>query len=323
MRNQPRVSVIIPIYNGEDHLPQLFAKLEEQTAFGQLEIILVDDGSKDRTAILCEEFSCAHKNVLVYKQENQGVSAARNAGLNLAKGSYITFCDCDDLPNHQLYERLIEGVQKTNKDISVVNYSFVNGKKKVLKEPKIKKGLDREESLKAFFQGRYIDNSLFNKLIKREILNNLAFNSSYKIGEDMLFIYQVLKKTNGAYVDTRESLYDYLQHDNSAMHSDFGKKFEDPIEISRYMVQDLRHTMPLLEEWGMIKYLHELMKYLRVLLSSNSSSKNKEEANRVIKEIKVNLTLPIFKKMSYKQKISLSFVLVHPKLYVWITNRIY
>ena len=91
----PLISVIVPVYNGQDYLTGCIESIENQTC-GQLEIIIVNDGSTDRTAAVCDSLQAAYDNVRILNLDDKGVSAARNAGMAAAAGEFITFVDADD-----------------------------------------------------------------------------------------------------------------------------------------------------------------------------------------------------------------------------------
>ena len=111
------VSVIVPVYNAADHLGACIASILSQTHH-HLDVILVDDGSTDGSGVLCDEFAAADSRVRVIHQVNGGIGAAQNAGLDAARGEYITFCDNDDLMSPHLIERLLSTLIAADADMS-------------------------------------------------------------------------------------------------------------------------------------------------------------------------------------------------------------
>lgn len=111
------VSVIVPVYNAVDHLEMCVSSILSQT-YERLELILVDDGSTDGSGALCDELASADSRVRVIHQENGGIGAAQNAGLNVATGAFITFCDNDDLMSPHLVARLVDALVRADADMS-------------------------------------------------------------------------------------------------------------------------------------------------------------------------------------------------------------
>ena len=133
------ISVIVPVYNCEAYLDESIQSLLHQTYFEQLEVIFIDDGSKDNSAKIISKYSEKYSNMRLIRQTNGGVSAARNRGIEAASGEYIAFFDADDIAERQLYEKLFKLIEDNDADMSCVNYSmcFDDGIIKVHK-PKIK-----------------------------------------------------------------------------------------------------------------------------------------------------------------------------------------
>ena len=111
------ISVIVPIYGVEKFLPNCIDSILKQT-YTDLEIILVDDGSKDNCPAICDEYAKKDNRIKVIHKENGGLSSARNAGLKIAFGQYVSFIDADDFISPNFYEILLENLLKNNADIS-------------------------------------------------------------------------------------------------------------------------------------------------------------------------------------------------------------
>lgn len=109
----PQISVIIPALNAEERIACTLESLVNQTIFASLEIIVIDDGSTDKTGEIAKSFAEKHDNIIVTSEENSGVSAARNKGLDLAKGEYIGFVDADDVIDENYYENLLRAANVT------------------------------------------------------------------------------------------------------------------------------------------------------------------------------------------------------------------
>ena len=116
MNGQPLITVIIPVYNIMEYLPRCVHSVTAQT-YKNLQIILVDDGSTDGTAQLCDELAAEDPRISVYHKENGGSSSARNLGLGKAQGEYIGFVDSDDRCEPEMYEKLLQSMLQNNSDV--------------------------------------------------------------------------------------------------------------------------------------------------------------------------------------------------------------
>lgn len=187
------ISVIIPCYNVEKYLNRCMQSVLNQT-YRDLEIILVDDGSTDNTCEIIRRYAEQDHRIQVLYQENRGAGAARNAGLEIAKGSYIGFVDSDDWIERDMYEYLLGIMKKEDADIAACDFYTVHEKrdrKKSVKKESIKRMGNNE--LMLFFlrvNGEKSFHAVWNMLYKRDVIGDCRFQEG-KITEDMLFNYLV------------------------------------------------------------------------------------------------------------------------------------
>ena len=199
----------------------------------------MDDGSIDKSYEIGEEFSEKYKNIKIIRQENNGVSSARNTGLDIASGEYVAFFDSDDQVKPDMYEVLYRLIKEEEADIALVDFSFVREGieyKKRKKQKMVLKGTDF--ILQNYLSGNIFVNSVCDKLFRKEILEELRFPEGYSVGEDMYFQYQVLKKAQKIAIDTTDSKYMYIVREESAMTNRFNDRFFDTIELSKKIVED-------------------------------------------------------------------------------------
>lgn len=199
----PKISVIVPVFAAEKNLGRCIDSLINQT-FKDFELILIDDGSPDKSGEICENYEKKDKRINVIRQANSGAAAARNNGIRAAKGEYIGFVDSDDYTSDNYLESLFTVVQNSNPDIAVCNYfQYSAGTEPV----KMCHGFDEG----TVFGKRDIENilyhniftnkntagyfSLWNKLFRRSFItgNGIKMDSNMSFGEDMLFIMECLK----------------------------------------------------------------------------------------------------------------------------------
>ena len=191
------VSIIVPVYKVEQYLCECVDSILAQS-YEKIEVILVDDGSPDSCPQLCDNYAAKDTRIKVIHKSNGGLSDARNAGLHIAKGVYINFCDSDDMIAPTMIKTLVTTMENKNADVvGCESLSFQNGEAKIIphyhKENAITE-FDGFEYISGFFD--FInDCSVCNKLYKREIIGNSRFEKG-KTVEDILFQYEVLKKCN-------------------------------------------------------------------------------------------------------------------------------
>lgn len=226
------ISVIIPIYNVENYLERCIESIKRQT-YQNLEIILVDDGSTDKSSEICEIQSSLDKRIKVIHQKNSGVSAARNRGIDIAMGDYLCFVDSDDFIHSELLETLYKISQREDADIVTCEYQPFSQYEEIeeiqiMEFPKTKNASGREALNWLFDDKRLGVTVVWNKLYKRKIFSDIRFPEG-KIHEDQFTTYQLLYKAEKvSYVNLK--LYYYLQRENSIMHGDFSAKRLDAIE---------------------------------------------------------------------------------------------
>ncbi len=219
-REEPVVSVIMPVYNSEKYLAEAVNSVCRQTVHN-IQIILIDDCSEDRSFEFCTKLALRDKRIEVYRHDkNRGVSAARNSGLSYAVGKYILFMDSDDRIDDDMLELLISLMEENpHTDLAVCGY-YIDDKPQIrLCERKRRMG--RLEAAKAVAgkNGSLMKGYVVNKLFKREMIirENLKFDENTYICEDLLFCQQYI--WNCQYVCyTPEPKYHYITHAGSAMH---------------------------------------------------------------------------------------------------------
>lgn len=228
------LSIIVPVYNTEKYLSECIDSILEQS-YGDFELILVDDGSKDASFEICKLYQQKDARVKVYHKENSGVSAARNFGLSVARGEYISFCDSDDVLKPQLYEMLLDALKKHHVDRVCGGYEYLypDGHRLYCKGRKADGIYKREELLPSMIDDGTLSGFLFsgvnNSIFKKCIIdsNHLMFDETIKYNEDSLFSFQYAVHSNCLYCLQSEALYLYRQHeDSSTRKRQRGDKYE-------------------------------------------------------------------------------------------------
>ena len=313
-----KISIIIPVYNVEDYLENSIKSIISQTIFENLEIILVDDGSIDKSYEIGEDFSEKYKNIKIIKQENKGVSAARNTGLDVASGEYIAFFDSDDQVKPDMYEFLYRLIKEEEADISLVDFSFVRDcieYKKRKKQKMVLKGTDF--ILQNYLSGNIFVNSVCDKLFRKEILEGLRFPVGYSVGEDMYFQYQVLKKAQKIAVDTTDSKYMYIVREESAMTNRFNDRFFDTIELSKKIVEENKENSEIFC-YAKAHEIHETCKVLEYMYLAGAEVKYKKERDKLLKSIKQYRLKSAYSFLTRRQFLGFLLMRISPRIYVYI-----
>lgn len=206
----PEISIIVPVYKVEQYLPRCLNSIQMQT-FKNWECILIDDGSPDKSGIICDEYCIKDKRFIVIHQANKGVSAVRNIGLNVAKGNYISFVDSDDWIEPDYLERLFKETEKA--DVVICDAYINTDDVEIIQKQIIKQS--KYECLQDLIKDD-IPGFLWIKLIKHDLItaNNISFEKGVDLCEDVLFSIKVFYFANTiSHVST--PLYHYVQNQGS------------------------------------------------------------------------------------------------------------
>ncbi|MBR6868977.1 MAG: glycosyltransferase family 2 protein [Bacteroidales bacterium] len=188
---QPSISVIITLYNAERWLQRCLSSLSEQS-FHNLEIILIDDGSVDGSGVLCDTFADNDKRAKVFHTPNQGISEARQFGLEQATGDYLIFLDADDYISPVMYEELYHAANTTNADLVFCDWISIEGAYAFSDSLPIKKW-DAHTLLTKFLYNQPV--FLWNVLIRRVLFDRLSVSfpkGRLNYGEDTIVMIEIL-----------------------------------------------------------------------------------------------------------------------------------
>ncbi len=225
----PTISVIVPVFKVEKYLDNCIESLVNQT-YKKLEIILVDDGSPDNCPAICDKWSEKDERIKVIHKNNEGVSSARNAGLDVAEGSFIGFVDGDDIVSEDFYETLLDEALKNEADVSACAFSYLNDNygiyKKELSYIKSPRQYTSTELLNEYFdscKGEWV--SFCNKIIKSDLFVGLRFPQG-RVFEDWTLAPMIYFKAKKICFNP-ECKYGYVVHEGSAVRTQSIKTFSD------------------------------------------------------------------------------------------------
>ena len=209
-----KISIVIPIYNVEQYLRECIDSVIKQT-YENLEIILVNDGSKDNSLNICKEYLDKDKRIRIIDQKNAGLSAARNVGLEASTGEYVMFIDSDDYMDLNACKVLYNAIEGTDYEFVSANFVFTDSNGKPWKKPKFSnKFKNKELTIKNYRESFYFINApVWNKIFKREYLieNNLRFEVGL-YAEDAIFTTLLYLKAQKAYY-IKDVVYYYRQRE--------------------------------------------------------------------------------------------------------------
>lgn len=214
----PKVSIVVPVYNAERHLPRCLASLQAQS-LSDIEVILVNDGSTDSSAELLRRMIEEDPRFCVIHQENAGAAAARYAGTQAAHGEYVGFVDADDYVEPEMYTRMYEEACTAQADLVMCAYFEVFGEKRRRCKMKIQSAVIEGPTapIAAYIQCVASVPSLWNKLYRRGLFDRVPKPLPLKIGEDMALCIALAPYVKKAVI-LPEAFYCYVIHTDSVMH---------------------------------------------------------------------------------------------------------
>jgi glycosyltransferase involved in cell wall biosynthesis len=218
MNTLPKISVIVAVYNVEKYIEKCVRSILEQR-YDNIEIVLVNDGSGDRSGEICDQLREIDSRIKVLHKKNEGAAMARNVGLNHISGDYVGFVDSDDFIDNEMYSILMSNLLKTDSDISVCSYIKVydNGSTQVESYDNKLTVLNADQAMGAFYTFDSSNmNVPWNKLYKRTLFDGIEFPRG-NVRDDESTIYKLVYRSTRIVV-TQKVLYYYFQNTNSVLH---------------------------------------------------------------------------------------------------------
>lgn len=250
-----KVSIIIPAYNAERYIEECLLSIISQT-YLNLEIIIVNDGSEDKTVDIVKRLKKKDNRIIIINQKNSGVSIARNNGFKNSTGEYIIFVDADDILENNMVQTLVINIEENDADIAICGFKkiFSNGKEENPKILKTKKIFNTIEALQVFFEGKYFGISLWDKILKRDLAEKISFEENRKINEDKYYLFNAILNSRKVFV-YNEGLYHYMQRDFSVSKKKFGINNLDILYFSKKILEDINNRYPELNNYAIENYI--------------------------------------------------------------------
>lgn len=285
------ISVIVPVYNVEMYIDQCLKSIVNQT-YGDLEIILINDGSTDNCGEICDKWALMDERICVIHQQNQGLSSARNAGMKIASGEFISFVDSDDWIHPQMFEKLLNSIAINNCDIAVC------GAFKVFEDGTPTQNLtipgnyifDRAQGIEQLLKEEKIKYPVWNRLYSRSCVINELFPEG-RLNEDVFWSYKIIAKAKRiSVIETK--YYFYRQRKNSIMSQSFGLKHLDNVDARVEQLIYIKNNFPNLTSLANTNLFYScvysgqmVLKYIKNPLERELGMK---KLNRIIKTITIN-----------------------------------
>lgn len=242
-----KISVIVPVYNVEAYLERCVESILQQT-YAHFELILINDGSTDSSGQICDHLASQYENIKVYHIENAGVSNARNMGIQLATGSWVTFIDSDDFVTQDYLATLASAAEGLNVGFVIAPLHHIkNGIVTDLPSYSGKTELwSTEETMKELLMTTRTSFFPVAKLFKRDLLADEKFNTNYHLAEDALFLTELLLKTRCSCVFIDKPVYYYDHREGSATTS-VNRHVFDTIEVYQQIIAQVSQAFPNLK----------------------------------------------------------------------------
>lgn len=319
MKNSDLISIIIPFLNQEMYLKRCVDSVLKQS-YSNLQIILIDDGSTDKSIEISDDYAKTDSRVMVYHQENKGLSGARNKGIELSKGKYISFIDSDDFVAEDYVLHLYENLIQNNADISIIEAKAFYNEKYV--EPKNDAislmVLDSKKALKELLCSDFYFTISCGKLYKKELFQSISFPIG-KIFEDVGTTYKLILESKNI-VCSNEILYNYLIHKNSLTTRKFTKEKFDMIELTFEMTKKIVEKYPEFEKYAIRRNAYACISILSKMSKTASKIYQKEE-RELLNYLRNNKNILLkFEEVPKKDKLALRVILFNRNLFRVLWN---
>lgn len=309
------ISVIIPVYNIEKYLVRCLESVINQS-YTNLEIILIDDGSTDNSGKICDNYKKQDNRIIVVHKKNEGVSQARNLGISIATGEFLSFVDGDDTIEKDMFFTLINNAYKYNADFSCcgVRFIYMDGKEspeRINLEPQ---EIKKQEIIKGFFcdqQMKLVLYGPYNKIIKRNSIQNIAFNRNLSLGEDLLFVFKCIQCCS-KFVFQDDNLYNYIKREGSATTREFSLKKMDYLVACKKIIEICKEYYPEGTKFANHWYYINVLNHVRMLIAyPEVKGKCLKEYKRYCEYLKENKKI-MWNQMTKKNKLTYYLIFIFP-----------
>ena len=312
------VTIIIPIYNIEDNLLRRCVKSVCEQSYGNLEIILVDDGSTDGTGSLCDKLALTDNRIKVYHKENGGSSSARNMGIDNATGEYIGFVDSDDYVDNDYVKLLMDAISKYNVKMAQISRDETDKDGNKLPDvcipPKDEIRITNKEQLRELLLHRG-DASFCTRLSHRSLFEGLRFPEG-KLNEDFYLMINMLDRIDEYIILPNQSYHVYYREGSNSRKkdkNDFSPVFVDIVDNADFVEALVSKKYPELKEVAKRFALFQRLDYMLHIPIAQMTDDNEFYKN-VVKYLRKNFWAMVKNKyLTGKNKVYLFLLTIMPK----------
>lgn len=312
------LSIIVPVYNVESYLKQCIESIIEINEFSY-ELFLIDDGSTDNSAAICDEYANVD-NIYIVHKKNEGVSAARNVGIKLARGKYLTFVDSDDFIDAKSLSVMMENLRGEDIAVSGFNYFYPDNSKVSNCLTNDVNNSDFRNSINDIYdewESKCVFYAIYGKIYSNKIIkeNSILFDESFSILEDSIFVWKYLKYCK-TIITVKCSYYNYRQTSGMSLVKKYNSNAMMALAKKYYCSS---WVLPYLQHDNTKRYYEDLFnKIIEYVVAIYRNEKYKEAVEQIFSE----LNLPGIVEIRKETNLSL----IHPfkrKLLYWVVKKGY
>ena len=239
-----KVSIVVPVYNVEKYLKRCIESILKQD-YKNWELILIDDGSTDKSGIICDQYAIEDQRIRVVHTENKGVSSARNTGIALVQGEYTLFVDSDDWMEMDMLSKLVAAIIRNKSEISTCDVFYVTVDQGGIEERvsrnkwgryKSECNIEGEEIYRAFFIN---SGTLWNKIIKTEITKEVKFDITQRYGEDVDYLLKLMPKVKKVTIVPYCGYNYFINREGNVVSAEVDERAMEFIELGKKIYKDL------------------------------------------------------------------------------------
>lgn len=284
MIEEPKISVIIPVYNVEKYLSKCIESVLVQDNLCEIEIILIDDGSLDKSSNICEEYESKFDNIRVIHKTNEGLGYARNSGLDVAKGKYIFFLDSDDWIPKATLGYLFDVAERNSADVVCFQYIMTPKDDIIVSQSTdFEKTISTEECIKEYLLGKNVASTAWSKFYRRDIFHSIRF-SNVPIHEDAYSMHEFLGMSKRTVI-TNRICYVQRVRQGSLINSRFDRNRFISEECGTRCLSYVQKKYPNLIPYAYFHLIERQLGLLKLIITSFQYRTFKKEYERIRDEL--------------------------------------
>lgn len=284
------ISVVVPVYNTENYLVRCIESIENQT-YKNWELILVDDGSNDKSSEICDEYSRRDKRIRVFHQHNQGPAASRAVGVKHAKGDKVMFVDSDDWLDSEMLRTMDEQMEIAGVNIVCCIFKDIDDNGKISHPQLFQEAYidckTAEECMYQMHHTRHLTGSPCTKLFKKELFDGIDFCSNVTIGEDYAMIVQLAEKAGRVRILPQELYFRYVRK-GSISHGGYTKRHRQAFDHYMRIRQELIRKYPSLS--SDVTAFHTEYEMAVITAMCRNDCYDKEVIGKLKKDLRANMS---------------------------------